>query len=51
MVALSMTYDLTPIFKVTLQFEGEYLGNVTSLGFLSDRLAELRLVFNIGSNN
>jgi len=45
MVALSMTMsDPIPGFKVTLQFEGDYLandacytsGNMTSRGFLSD---------------
>jgi len=37
MVPLSMTLnDPHPSFKVTLQFEGEYLANMTSRGFLSD---------------
>ena len=37
MVALLMTLsDPTPSFKVTLQFEAEYLANMTSLGFLSN---------------
>ena len=34
MVPLSMTSsDPNPSFKVTLQFEGEYLANMTSRGF------------------